>query len=88
MPIGLTYVLIKYLQDEKKLSIYGCTGSIGDSTFKLFKKIIKNTNFIYLTGFKNYKKIKYLIKKYKPTFFVIFDNQTFFKVKKENRKKM
>ncbi len=72
---------------KKKLSIYGCTGSIGDSTFKLFKKNNKEYQFYILTGFKNYKKIKYIIKKYKPTFFVIFDNQTFFKIKKEYSKK-
>ena len=74
---------------KKKLSIYGCTGSIGDSTFKLFEKNNKKYDFYILTAFKNYKKIKYLIKKFKPNFFVIFDDRTCKKIKKEyNRKKI
>ena len=50
---------------------------------KLLKKK-KEYSFYILSGYKNYKKIKYLIKKYKPKFFVIFDNNTFKKIKKEN----
>ncbi len=68
---------------KKKLSIYGCTGSIGDSTFKLFNKKNKEYIFYILTGYKNYKKIKYIIKKYKPIYFVIFDEKTHNKIKKE-----
>ena len=67
---------------KKKLSIFGCTGSIGDTTFKLFKKKNKNYSFYILTGYRNYKKIVYLIKKYSPKFFVVFDNKTYLKVKK------
>ena len=68
---------------KKKLSIYGCTGSIGNSTFKLFKNKKKFFKFYILTGYKNYKKIKFLIR-IKPTFFVIFDDKTYIKIKKEN----
>ena len=68
---------------KKKLSIYGSTGSIGESTFKLFKKNNYNYKFYILTGYKNYKKIKYLIKKYKPSYFVIFDEKTYLKIRKE-----
>ncbi len=71
---------------KKKLSIFGCTGSIGDTTLKLLNKNNKDYSFYILSGYKNYKKIKYLIKKYKPKFFVIFDNNTFKKIKKENLK--
>ena len=46
----------------KKLSIFGCTGSIGDTTFKLFNKNNKEYEFYILTGYRNLKKIKYLIK--------------------------
>ena len=60
---------------KKKLSVFGCTGSIGETTFKLLKNN-KQFKFYILTGFKNYKKIKYLIKKFKPNFFVIFDDRT------------
>ena len=69
---------------KKKLSIFGCTGSIGDTTLKLLSKNNKDYSFYILSGYKNYKKIKFLIKKYKPKFFVIFDNYTFKKIKKEN----
>ena len=71
---------------KKKLSIFGCTGSIGDTTLKLLKKKNKEYSFYILSGYKNYKKIKYLIKKYKPKFFVIFDDYTFQKIKKDNFK--
>ncbi len=71
---------------KKKLSIYGCTGSIGDSTFKLFKQGNKNYKFHILTGYKNHKKIKHIIKKYKPNYFVVFDEKTYLKLKKSNNK--
>ena len=75
---------------KKKISIFGCTGSIGDTTFKLLKTN-KDYCFYILTGYKNYKKIKNLIKKYKPKFFVVFDDRTYLKVKKnykENKVKL
>ncbi len=68
---------------KKKLSIFGCTGSIGDTTFKLFNKNNKEYKFYILTGYRNLKKIKYLIKNYKPEFFIIFDQKTYFKIKSE-----
>ncbi len=70
---------------KKKISIFGCTGSIGDTTFKLLNAN-KEYYFYILAGYKNYKKIKYLIKKYKPKFFVIFDDRTYIKVKKNLQK--
>ena len=39
--------------------------------------------FYILSGYKNYKKIIYLAKKFKPVYFIIFDSKTFFKVKKK-----
>jgi len=71
---------------KKKLSILGCTGSIGDTTLKLLDKKNKEYSYYIFSGYRNYKKIKYLIKRYKPKFFVIFDDYTFQKVKKENLK--
>ncbi|MAH89870.1 MAG: hypothetical protein CMI78_01290 [Candidatus Pelagibacter sp.] len=47
----------------------------------------KKFSYYIFTGNKNYKKIKYLIKKYKPNFFIIFDDITYNKIKKENNKK-
>ena len=69
---------------KKKLSIFGCTGSIGDTTLKLLNDKNKEYSFYILSGYKNYKKIKYIIKKYKPKFFVVFDDYTFQRIKKEN----
>ena len=71
---------------KKKLSIFGCTGSIGETTLNLIKKSKEKYSFYILTGYKNYKKINYLINKYKPNFFVIFDNDTYQKVKKKKYK--
>ena len=71
---------------KKKLSIFGCTGSIGDTTLNLIKKSDKKYSFYILTGYKNYKKINYIINKYKPSYFVIFDNHTYQKIKKKKIK--
>ena len=71
---------------KKTLSIFGCTGSIGDTTLRLLNEKNKEYSFYILSGYKNYKKIKYLIRKYKPKFFVIFDDNTFQRIKKENLK--
>ena len=70
---------------KKKLSIFGCTGSIGETTLKLLKRKKKNYKYYIFTGYKNYKKIKHLIKIYKPNFFVIFDENTFQRIKRENK---
>ena len=72
---------------KKKLSIFGCTGSIGETTLKLLKNNNKDYSFYIFTGFKNYKKIIFLIKNYKPKIFIIFDDKTYFKVKKKYYKK-
>ncbi len=72
---------------KKVISIYGCTGSIGETTLKLIGNEKKKFSYYIFTGNKNYKKIKYLIKKYKPNFFIIFDDITYNKIKKENNKK-
>ena len=72
---------------KNKLSIFGCTGSIGDTTLKLVGKKNKIYNYYIFTGYKNFKKINYLIKKYKPKYFIIFDDKTYQKVKKIHNKK-
>ncbi len=70
---------------KKKLSIFGSTGSIGETALKLTKKN-QNYDFYIFTGYKNFKKIKFLIKRYKPNFFIIFDDKTYQRIKKENFK--
>ena len=68
---------------KKNLSVFGCTGSIGSTTFNLLKKNNKDFSFYILSGYKNIKKIRYLIKTYNPKFFVVFDDKTYLKKKKE-----
>ncbi len=72
---------------KKKISIFGSTGSIGDSTLKLFNTNKKDYEIYTLSGFKNYKKIVYQIKKFKPKVFIVFDNHTYLKIKNKFKKK-
>ena len=66
---------------KKKISIFGSTGSIGDTVFKILKKDKKIYSIYILTGYKNIKKIEYQIKVYKPKIFIIFDYKTYNKIK-------
>ena len=71
---------------KKKISIFGSTGSIGETVLKLLSNN-KNVYQIYiLTGYKNIKKIEYQIKKFKPKIYIIFDFKTYLKIKKKYRK--
>jgi len=74
---------------KKRISIFGSTGSIGDSVLKLLDNNKKNYEVYILSGYKNYNKIIYQIKTYKPKIFIIFDDETFLKIKnKINNKKI
>ncbi len=70
-----------------KISIFGSTGSIGETVFKLLKNNKKNFEFYILAGNRNYKKIIYQIKKYQPKFYIIFNNATYNKIKKKIKNK-
>jgi len=48
------------------LAIFGSTGSIGKTSLKIFKKNKKKFNLLYLSAHNNYRKLKYLEKKFKP----------------------
>ena len=67
---------------KKTISIFGCTGSIGETSLRLIEKKSKEFSFYIFTAYKNHKKIKYLINKYKPRIFVIFDYTTYLVIKK------
>ena len=67
---------------KKKISIFGSTGSIGNSSLKLFKNNKKTHELYILTANKNFNKIIYQIKIFKPKIFIIFDYNTYIKVKK------
>lgn len=50
----------------KTLSIFGSTGSVGSTTLSILKKNNKKFNLLHLSAHTNYKKLKFLQKKYKP----------------------
>ena len=67
---------------KKKISIFGSTGSIGQTTLGLLQK--KNDFQVYiLTANNNQKAIVRLIKRYKPKIFIIYDFKTYIKIKKK-----
>jgi len=72
---------------RKKLSVFGSTGSIGDSVFKLIKHQKPYFKVNVLSAHKNYKKIINQIEIYKPKVFIIFDYKTYLKVKEKYKKK-
>ncbi len=72
---------------KKKISVFGSTGSIGDSVLKLYNQNKKNYEIYALSGNKNYKKIFDQIKNYKPKIFIIFDYQLFVRIKKKFKNK-
>ncbi len=72
---------------RKKLSVFGSTGSIGDSVFKLIKHQKPYFKINILSAHKNYKKIINQIEIYKPKVFIIFDYKTYLKVKEKYKNK-
>ena len=71
---------------KKKISILGSTGSIGLNCLK----IIKNYSFFkvnILIANKNYRLICKQIKEHHPNIFIIYDKETYHKVKKKYKKK-
>ena len=71
---------------KRKISILGSTGSIGLTTLKIIdKKKSFFKPYIFLAN-KNFKLIKKQIFKYKPTYFIINDENTYIKVSKYFKK--
>ena len=68
---------------KKTISILGSTGSIGLSALHIIEKKADFFKIILLSSNKNFKRICYQIKKYKPKYYLIFDKEIFFKVKKK-----
>ena len=71
---------------KKRISILGSTGSIGISTLKIVDKKKNKFKIILLSSNKNYSLICKQIKMYKPKYFLIYDLNTFEKVKKKFKK--
>ena len=68
---------------KKLISILGSTGSVGISVLKIIEKKDNLFQLNLLSANKNFKQICYQIKKFKPKFFLIYNQKIFIKVKKK-----
>ena len=71
---------------KKKIAILGSTGSIGRSTLSIVEKDRKKFQVVLLSANSNYSKIIKQIKKFKPKFFVINNQDVYKKIKKKHKK--
>ena len=69
---------------KKKITIYGSTGSVGNSTLDIYEKHNDKFELIGLTVNKNYEKLLEQVKKYKPKVVAIKNESAYQKFKKEN----
>ena len=67
---------------KKKIAILGSTGSIGTTSLNIFEKKSISFKIEVLSANKNYKKILYQIKKFKPNYFIVTNNGIYLKIKK------
>ena len=67
---------------KETIAILGSTGSIGQSTLEIVKKS-KKLKVILLAANKNYLKIIFQIKIFKPNIVIINDKNIYSKVKKK-----
>ena len=72
---------------SKRISIFGSTGSIGSTVFRILDKNFKDFKIYTLAANSNYKKIDKQIMTYKPEIFIIFNWKTYLKIKKKYKKK-
>ena len=72
---------------KKTISILGSTGSIGLSTLSIIDKKKFFFKFDLLSANRNYRLICSQIKKYKPNYFIISNENIFKKVKIKFKKK-
>ncbi len=73
---------------KKKISIFGSTGSIGNTVFRIIHKNLKDYKIYALAANSNYKKIDNQIKNYKPEVFIVFNWKVYLKIKKNIKKKI
>ena len=72
---------------QKKISILGSTGSIGLTTLKILEKKKKYFKPYIFSANKNYALICKQIKIYKPSYFIIINENVYRRVKKKFQKK-
>ena len=66
----------------KSLAIIGSTGSIGNSSLKIFNKNKDKFNLLYLAANSNFKKLNNQSKKFKPKNFFLINEESYLKYKK------
>ena len=69
---------------KKKVTIFGSTGSIGESTLDIIKHHPDKYEVVGLTANKNYKKLLEQVKLFKPKVISISDKESFKKFKNLN----
>ena len=78
--------------NKSTLAIFGCTGSIGKSSLKVYSKNKDKFDLIYISANKNYKKLMKIQKMFKPKNYFLtsdiiknkkFSKEKFFKSKKK-----
>ena len=62
---------------KKKIAILGSTGSIGTTSLNIIEKKSKLFKIEVLSANKNYNKILHQIKKFKPSFFIVTNNDIY-----------
>ena len=72
---------------QKKISILGSTGSIGLTTLKILEKKKKYLKPYIFSANKNYALICKQIKIFKPSYFIVFDENIYKRIKKKFQKK-
>ena len=72
---------------QKKISILGSTGSIGLTTLKILEKKKKYLKPYIFSANKNYALICKQIKIFKPSYFIVFNENIYKKIKKKITKK-
>ena len=72
---------------QKKISILGSTGSIGLTTLKILEKKKKYLKPYIFSANKNYALICKQIKIFKPSYFIVFNENIYKKIKKKFQKK-
>ena len=70
---------------KKKITIFGSTGSIGDSTLDLVKSHPEKYEIVGLTINNNYKKLIKQVNSFKPKIVSINDNESYKKFKEINQ---
>ena len=73
---------------KKKIAILGSTGSIGRSTLSIINKNKNDFNVVLLSTNKNLLELKKQYIKFKPSYLIISNNQSYNKFVKKNKSKV